>query len=248
MQFETSQALELKEEAVALSQVYGSMPTGQALERVVKDVFPGKIALVSSFGTEAAVLLHMAAGIDPGLPVVFLDTLKHFPETLDYRDLLIARLDLTNVGSQAPRPQRLKIDDPDGSLHARDTDYCCHIRKTLPLLASLRGFTCWITGRKRFQADSRQELSLFDVQDRWLKFNPLADWTRKEIVAYFDFHDLPRHPLEAAGYSSIGCAPCTRSVSAGQDIRAGRWAHSDKTECGIHFEDGRLVRKSKSAG
>lgn len=204
--------------------------------------FTGRIGLVSSFGTESAVLLHMVSRIDPYTPVIFLDTQKHFPETLAYRDALITRLGLCNIQVVLPRLDGLDADDPYGRLHAVNPDLCCHIRKTLPMLAALRSLDCWITGRKKSQTPSRAELSLFEVQDRWLKLNPILDWEACDVAAYFRAHDLPAHPLQAAGYPSVGCAPCTRAVSAHDDPRAGRWANSEKTECGIHIENGRISR------
>lgn len=244
MQFETNWQLELKERAADLSERYGGLPPETVLEKVLSEDFAGRVGLVSSFGTEAAVLLHMIAQLDPDTPVIFLDTLKHFPQTLGYRDDLVVQLGLRNVVVRTPRDAALQADDPRGDLHATNPDLCCHVRKTLPMMHALQGLGCWVTGRKRYQADTRKDMALFEVQDRWIKVNPLLDWGREEILAYFDRHDLPRHPMEKQGYPSIGCAPCTRQVREGEDIRAGRWADSDKTECGIHFENGRMVRKS----
>lgn len=239
---ETTARLELKDRAHGLSARYAGQAAGDVLQSVVRTDFPGRIGLVSSFGTEAAVLLHMVSRIDPYVPVIFLDTWKHFPETLDYRDRLIDRLGLCNIQTVTPRPAGLRADDPDGDLHERNPDLCCHVRKSLPMLAALRSLECWITGRKRDQATTRAEMALFETQDRWIKVNPLIDWTAEQTAAYFAAHDLPEHPLRAQGYLSVGCAPCTRAVRPGEDARSGRWADSDKTECGIHFEDGRMVR------
>lgn len=242
MQFETTRQLELKERAAGLAAAHGHLGAGALLARLVAAEFPGRIGLVSSFGTEAAVLLHMVARIDPYVPVIFLDTWKHFPETLAYRDALVERLGLCNTQTVTPRPALLEAEDPRGVLHADDPDHCCHLRKTRPMLQALRAMDCWITGRKRHQADTRRELPRFEVQDRWIKVNPLAEWRARDVSAYFETHDLPPHPLQAQGYPSVGCAPCTRAVAVGEDARAGRWAESDKTECGIHFEGGQVVR------
>ncbi|SLN69028.1 phosphoadenylyl-sulfate reductase [Roseisalinus antarcticus] len=240
--FETNARLELAERARALAAHHAGQGAEEVLRTAMTEDFPGRIGLVSSFGTEAAVLLHMVSRIDPYTPVIFLDTWKHFPETLAYRDTLVEAFGLCNIQTVTPRPASVKADDPAGDLHARNPDLCCHVRKTLPMLASLRALDAWITGRKRHQASTRQGLSLFEAQDRWIKLNPLADWTPDDVAAYFETHDLPRHPLEAQGYPSVGCAPCTRAVAPGEDARAGRWAESDKTECGIHFVDGKMVR------
>lgn len=240
---ETTARLELKDRAVGLSARYAGKSAMDVLRGVIRTDYYGRIGLVSSFGTEAAVLLHMVASIDPYVPVIFLDTWKHFPETRAYRDTLIERLGLCNIQTVTPRPAGLKADDPDGLLHQRNADLCCHVRKTRPMLSALRAYDCWITGRKRGQADTRSDMDLFEVQDRWIKVNPLMDWTADDVAQYFGDHKLPDHPLKAQGYLSIGCAPCTRAVKPGEDARAGRWADSDKTECGIHFENGKMVRR-----
>lgn len=240
---ETSAKLQLKDRAYGLSARHTGKSARDVLRSVIKSDFDGRVGLVSSFGTEAAVLLHMVSKIDPYVPVIFLDTWKHFPETLAYRDALIERLNLCNTQTVTPRKTGLVADDPDGELHKSNPDLCCHVRKTLPMLAALRGLDCWITGRKRGQAATREEMDLFEIQDRWIKVNPLIDWTAEDVQEYYDTNDLPQHPLKSQGYLSVGCAPCTRAVRPGEDARAGRWAESEKTECGIHFENGKLVRK-----
>ncbi len=241
--FETNARLELKDRAVGLSARYAGQSAQDVLRSVIRTDFSGRIGLVSSFGTEAAVMLHMVAQIDPYVPVIFLDTWKHFPETLAYRDTLVRKIGLCNIQTVMPHPDGVRADDPNDDLHARNPDLCCHVRKTLPMLAALRGLGAWITGRKRGQAATRTDMDLFEVQDRWIKVNPLMDWSADDVADYYSAHDLPDHPLKAQGYLSVGCAPCTRAVKPGEDARAGRWADSDKTECGIHFENGKMVRK-----
>lgn len=198
--------------------------------------FPGKIALVSSFGVESAILLHMVAQIDKDLPILFLETGKLFPETLAYRDALTTLLGLTNVRSIRPSGAQLAAYDPDGRLWEKDPDLCCAIRKINPLDDALEGFSAWITGRKRNQSSSRAQLELQETgADGRITINPLAFWQDFELEAYFIAHDLPQHPLQAEGYSSIGCATCTQKPLPGQDKRSGRWAGKAKTECGIHM-------------
>ena len=196
-----------------------------------------RTALVSSFGAESVVLLHMAAVVDPALPVVFLETGKHFPETLAYRDRLVRDLGLRDV--RAVRPDRLALlqNDRHGRLFAEDPDLCCHIRKTEPLEDALRGFAAWITGRKRFQGGLRADLPVIETEPSTgrLKLNPLASWSAERLEAYRAAHGLPPHPLIGEGYRSIGCAPCTRPVRPGESPRAGRWSGIDKVECGIHL-------------
>jgi phosphoadenosine phosphosulfate reductase len=193
-----------------------------------------RLALVSSFGAESAVLLHMAAEVDPSIPVLFLDTGMLFGQTLDYRKQLTQKLGLTDVRDLRPRYQDLATGDPASDLHKRDIDACCHIRKVLPLDRALEGFGGWITGRKRFQGGDRLRLQVVEETPTHLKFNPLANWSKAQIDAYAAEHDLPAHPLVAQGFPSIGCWPCTKPVNEGDDLRAGRWAGQDKTECGIH--------------
>jgi phosphoadenosine phosphosulfate reductase len=196
----------------------------------------GRTALVSSFGAESAVLLHMVAKIDRAAPVIFLDTGKLFAETLRYRDILARKLGLTDLRVARPDPGRIAKVDPRGDLWQSDPDGCCWQRKVEPLDAALEGFDAWITGRKRFQGATRAELEpVSRGPDQRTTINPLVDWRPGDIAAYFIRNELPPHPLTARGYSSIGCAPCTRPVRPGEDSRAGRWAGRAKTECGIHL-------------
>jgi phosphoadenosine phosphosulfate reductase len=196
--------------------------------------FGDELALVSSFGAESAVLLHMAAQVKPDLPVLFLDTGMLFGQTLDYRQQLAAKLGLKEVRDLRPRFEDLAVGDSDAELWKTDTDACCHIRKVIPLDAALEGFSAWITGRKRFHGGDRLRLPVVEEADGKLKFNPLANWSKVDLDAYAAEHALPAHPLVAFGYPSIGCWPCTTPVEDGADIRSGRWAGSQKTECGIH--------------
>ena len=204
------------------------------LHNLITRDFPGRITLVSSFGAESAVLLHLVASVDRATPVIFIDTGKLFPETLAYRDQLCARLGLTDVRSTGPAPALLAQADPAGTLWQTEPDICCWHRKVEPLDAALEGFDAWITGRKRFQGGERGALPLIEQDGTRTKANPLATWTTAAIGNYRREHGLPPHPLEAQGYRSIGCTHCTRPVAAGEDPRAGRWANRTKTECGIH--------------
>jgi phosphoadenosine phosphosulfate reductase len=168
------------------------------------------------------------------MPVLFLDTGMLFGQTLDYRRNLAARLGLTQVRDLRPRFEDLATGDPAADLWRSDTDACCRIRKVLPLDMALRGFDAWMTGRKRFHGGDRLRLSVVEKAERHVKFNPLANWGKADLDAYAAEHDLPPHPLVAAGFPSVGCWPCTQPAEAGEDVRAGRWAGSQKTECGIH--------------
>jgi phosphoadenosine phosphosulfate reductase len=215
--------------------IFGPASAECVLETMLTERFRGKIALVSSFGTESVILLRMIAEIDATTPVVFLDTGKLFPETLEYRDRLVARFGLTDVRSIRPSGKQLAAYDPDGRLWSQDPDLCCAIRKTNPLDEALEGFDAWITGRKRGQNIKRANLELVETgPDGRTTVNPLAFWDDTAIENYFTRHNLPRHPLQAQGFTSIGCATCTALPKDG-DKRSGRWAGLDKTECGIHM-------------
>lgn len=204
------------------------------LRHLLTQAYPqGRVALVSSFGTESAVLLHMVSQIDPATPIVFLDTGKLFGETLRYRDQLIARLGLTDVRVLTP-DDKIADEDSDGMLFNRDADRCCFLRKVVPLRQSLAGFSAWINGRKGHHGGSRAAMPVVEADGPRLKVTPLARWSAEDVTQYFAAHDLPHHPLEEDGFPSVGCYTCTARVQPGDEARAGRWAGQDKTECGIH--------------
>lgn len=215
-----------------------SLSADAPAEKVISlalDAFGSRFALVSSFGAESAVLLHIASMVSKDIPVLFLETGKLFPETLTYRDELVSHLGLSDVRGLTPDPDDLQRHDPAGTLWQSQTNQCCYIRKVLPLDAELQGFDAWASGRKRFQGDARAKLEHFEVSDHRIKVNPLAHWTKSDVQTYMDILDLPRHSLVAKGFPSIGCAPCTVSVTGKADERSGRWQDSAKTECGIHL-------------
>ena len=209
----------------------------EALNQVRRAItrYGDKVALVSSFGAESAALLDIVARIDSATPVIFLDTLKLFGDTLDYRRDLVTRLGLTDVRDVRPDGAELAAEDPNGTLWRTDPDRCCHIRKVLPLERALTGFEAWFTGRKRHHGAERSLLPVVEFDGRRTKINPLASWSPADVDRYFEARGLPRHPLMEQGYLSIGCAHCTEPANdAAGDARAGRWAGRDKTECGIH--------------
>lgn len=224
----------LMAKAANLNAAYYDLECRALLERAIRQDFCGRIAVVSSFGAESAVLLDLVAEIDPAIPVIFLDTGRLFWETRNYRDVLAAHLGLTDVRSVEPHWYHLAKHDPNGDLRRTDPDLCCHIRKVLPLEEALDGFDAWITGRKRFHGFEREVLPLAEADGQRIKINPLARWSRVEVTARFVARDLPYHPLVQAGYPSIGCQPCTDKVEGDLSVRAGRWAGREKTECGIH--------------
>lgn len=221
-------------DAVRLNNLFRGTGTGEMIRTVLGEAMLGEVAVVSSFGAESAVLLHLIASVDRSVPVLFIDTAKHFPETLAYRDQLAALLGLENLRILHPDPETLAARDATELRWSYDPDGCCEIRKVIPLERALLGFDATITGRKAFQSSTRGNLPRFEIDGDRLKMNPLASWSKADLDAYFEGHRLPRHPLEAQGYLSIGCAPCTSMVKPGEDPRAGRWRGWEKTECGIH--------------
>ncbi|MDO5632871.1 MAG: phosphoadenylyl-sulfate reductase [Paracoccus sp. (in: a-proteobacteria)] len=233
----------LQDRAARLNDRYRHHAAVEVLRRAVNDPDLGRVTLVSSFGAESVVLLHMVSIAAPGLPVLFIDTQMLFPETLEYQAEVAAKLGLTNVQVVRASDAEIARNDPDGTLHQFNTDACCDFRKTIPLERELSKFDAWITGRKRFQGGQRTELEFFEPEEpSRLRINPLAHWRAQDVQEYMIENRLPRHPLVAKGYPSIGCAPCTSPVKPGEDPRAGRWRGSAKTECGIHFIGGKMVR------
>lgn len=223
------------------------LPAAEVLDRALRSAAPAEViatalqtvgrdrlAVVSSFGTESAALLKVMADVDPAIPVIFLDTGWLFPETLAYRDTLIATLGLSDVRSIKPLEETLSREDPDRELWFSDPDACCRIRKVEPLKRALAPFSAWINGRKRFQGGLRAAIPVVEEDGIRLKFNPFANVSREEIEAIYTLANLPPHPLVASGYLSVGCMPCSSRSSADEDARAGRWRGRAKTECGIH--------------
>ncbi len=189
------------------------------------DRFGSGVALACSF--QDCVIVDLAAKVDPGLEVVFLDTGFHFPETLKFVEVVRDRYQLN-----------LTVTHPDASAEPWPcgTSECCQRRKVEPLFHALQGKSAWLTGLKRSDAYTRSNTPVvaWEAGRQMFKVNPLAAWSDDDIAGYISAHDLPVHPLLAQGYLSIGCAPTTRAVKPGEDPRAGRWADSDKTECGLH--------------
>ncbi|HTV33854.1 MAG TPA: phosphoadenylyl-sulfate reductase [Methylocella sp.] len=223
------------EKAADLNARFAQANTQDLLRAAITELFPGRIALVSSFGADSAVLLQMIAEIDKKTPVLFIDTRLLFEETRAYRDLLAERLGLENLVTLGPDPTALANEDPENFLWASQPDRCCEIRKVLPLDAALADFDAWISGRKRFQSATRRQLNLFEADPSpRIKINPLTHWTAPQIVDYLHDAGLPSHPLVAKNYPSIGCIPCTSPVKPGENPRAGRWRGKAKLECGLH--------------
>ena len=213
---------------------YAGVSTAEMLADLLNGELKGRVAAVSSFGSESAVLLDLVAAADKDVPVIFVNTQKIFGETLAYRDALSEQLGFTDLREFRPDPRLLAEKDATSLRWSYDPDGCCDLRKVEPLRRALAPFDAWISGRKAFQGKTRAALPRFELDEGRLKINPLADWTKADLDAAFEAKKLPRHPLEAQGYPSVGCVPCTSQVQPGEDPRAGRWRGWDKTECGIH--------------
>ncbi len=227
-----------------LNRIYAHHSGTDVLVRAISDPQVGATALVSSFGAESVVLLHMVSVFDRTTPVLFLDTEMLFPETLDYQREVAEKLRLTNVKVIGPNRDLTFVNDPNSRLHATNPDACCAMRKTEPLTRALQPFDAWITGRKRFQGGKRADLQFFEADgETRIKINPLAHFSRQDVQDYILNNRLPRHPLVAKGYPSIGCLPCTTKVAENESVRAGRWRGKNKSECGIHIVDGQTVRR-----
>lgn len=231
---------QLEETVAQLNEKMRHHAAQDVIRTALKEISP--LSLVSSFGAESVALLHLSAMVDRDIPVIFVDTEMLFTETLVYQQEVAERLGLRNL--RIVRGTNLRAKDPTGKLNRTDPEACCALRKIEPLQRALSGTNGWITGRKRFHSKNRLGLRFFEVEPETfrIKVNPLAHWTAKDVSEYIDENRLPRHPLVAQGYPSIGCAPCTTPVTEDEDIRAGRWRETEKNECGIHFQNGKMVR------
>ncbi|MEU4167764.1 phosphoadenylyl-sulfate reductase [Streptomyces sp. NPDC026665] len=198
------------------------------------DTFGARFCVTSSM--EDAVVAHLASRVRPGVDVVFLDTGYHFPETIGTRDAVEAVMDV-RVLTLTPRQSVAEQDAEYGPrLHDRDPDLCCALRKVRPLEEGLAGYDAWATGLRRDESPTRANTPVvgWDEKRRKVKVSPIARWTQDDVDAYVAEHGVLTNPLLMDGYPSVGCAPCTRRVLEGEDARAGRWAGSAKTECGLH--------------
>ena len=206
--------------------------------RWVWKTFGNTAVASSSFQTQSVPLLHIISQTCPELPVIFLDTGFHFPETLTFRDELVTQLGLNLVIAQAAVQKSQQVAQYGEGLYRRDPDLCCYISKVEPMRRVTTKYKAWISGVRRDQTANRQSLSVFDPQaTNPLKIHPMLNWTKAQVWNYIDEHQLPSHPLFTQGYPSVGCAPCTRPIFSGEDERAGRWTGTGKTECGLHLTD-----------
>ena len=202
--------------------------------RWADDTFGSAWCVASSMAD--AVLPHLASRVRPGVDVIFLDTGYHFAETIGTRDAVAATMPVS-VHSIQPRQTVAEQDAEFGArLFARDPDRCCAMRKVAPLAAALDPYQAWATGLRRDEAPTRANTRVvdWDATRSMVKLNPIAAWTQDDVDAYVAEYHVLVNPLLSDGYGSVGCVPCTRRITAGEDIRAGRWAGTSKIECGLH--------------
>ena len=199
----------------------------------------GAEVITSSFQAECVALVHMLIARRPRIPVLFLDTGYHFPQTYSYRDEITARWNL-NLVNLLPKLTVQQQESQFGILYESAPDRCCGMRKVEPLFSALESYGTWFTGLRREQSKSRTTLE--PAADFKLptgkvlrKISPLADWSTRDVWLYLKEHDIPMLPLYDEGYTSIGCAPCTSKPLDPNDERSGRWA-GKKLECGIHLQ------------
>ncbi len=208
----------------------------QIIAWAIESFKPG-IVMSSSFQTQSLPLLHMVTGLYPLIPVYFLNTGYHFWDSLIFREQLAREWRLNVIDLYRDSRWNFYLRQLGRDLPQRDPNLCCFIHKVQPMQKALEGRPAWITGIRRDQTENRQHARILEQQDGGLlKINPLLNWSRQDVEAYRLTHRLPEHPLMQKGYRSIGCAPCTQPVTAGQDERLGRWAGTGKTECGLHTE------------
>jgi phosphoadenosine phosphosulfate reductase len=225
---------------------YNHLEAEKLIEAANKFFSDGSLVSFSSFGSYSSLMLDMVAKVNNNLPILFLETGKHFPETLEFVEQVKTSLNLKNIVALTPDEKILKNVDPEGDLWKVHVDRCCWIRKVEPLdrYIEANNIVSVITGRRAYQTKEREKMELVEMDDKGkIRLNPVAFWSKDKIKEEFAKRNLIQHPLVAKGYPSIGCAPCTRAVNPGEDERSGRWAHVadyqpnslQKTECGIHL-------------
>lgn len=212
---------------------------GRSAEDIIHwavDTFGDKLAVGTSLGAEAVVIMDLVARIAPATPFIFLDTDFHFQDTLDLLDRLRERLGANIVIAKTDLTPRQQAEQHGENLFFSDPAKCCELRKIAPMRRALAGYQAWITGMRKDQTEVRAYALPADWDGKFglVKVGPILDWTWDQVWEYIRKHDLPYNRLHSMGYPSIGCAPCTRPVKPGEDPRAGRWAGFDKTECGLH--------------
>jgi phosphoadenosine phosphosulfate reductase len=196
-----------------------------------------KLFTTSSFQTHSVVLLHILSKIDQNIPVYFINTGFHFPETLTYRDQIVHEFGLNLKVATSVLPRNMQKNSVGNFLFSSEPDYCCHINKVEPMEPILQEYDVWIYGVRADQSEVRKEFKIEQVAKfGCIRFHPMLSWDKRMIYQYLKEHKIPRHPLEQYGYSSIGCEPCTRKPDLEWEERQGRWFGMNKTECGLNTE------------
>ena len=214
-----------------------AMPAEEVL-RWAYGEFGDRLCLTCSWQKQSSVLVHLVSELGLGIDVIELDTHLFFKETYETREALVARYGLNLI-----RPEIITVAEQHNqegpNLWESDPDRCCHIRKVEPLIRALDPYDAWVSGIRRDQSPSRANARKVERSERYgvWKIQPLADWDEERVWSYIVANDIPYNPLHEAGYRSIGCIPCTRPIRPDEEERAGRWAGSDKLECGIHSEE-----------
>lgn len=204
--------------------------------RWTKDRFHPSVAMSSSFQTQSVPLLHLVSNAYPALPIIFLETGYHFPQTLSFRDQLVEEWNLNLREMRGDKERERAAQDGPQPLYKTDPDTCCHINKVRPMNRALQDYDAWVSGIRRDQSPERADIEIVETtDDGMIRIHPMANWTDDDVQAYIQEHELPEHPLTSEGYESIGCWPCTKRPE-GDDARSGRWAGTDKTECGLHTD------------
>jgi phosphoadenosine phosphosulfate reductase len=196
-----------------------------------------KLFTTSSFQTHSIVLLHLISRIDKSIPVYCLNTGFLFPETMEYKDQLASEFGLNMIEVKPDVPKSLQKDGEGKLLFASDPDRCCFYNKIQPMDKLLSNHDIWINGIRKDQNSNRAKMNVEEKSKfNTVRFHPMLEWTNKMIFDYIREYDLPKHPLEPQGYTSIGCEPCTRKPNLDMMEREARWYGMNKTECGLHTE------------
>ena len=223
----------LRELADAAEARFADRPAAEVLAWAGQTFGPGLVLASSMADTH---LVHLAQTVVPGIDVLFLETGYHFPETIGTRDAVAAVYDVNLISITARQTVAEQDAQYGARLHDRDPERCCALRKVEPLERGLSPYTAWVNGMRRVDAPTRKDIRTvdFDAKRGMVKISPIAGWTDQDVREYVEKHGVLVNPLFEDGYTSIGCAPCTRRTAPGEDPRSGRWAGFSKTECGLH--------------
>ena len=221
-----------------ISSVLESASAPDIVRWAIEEYFP-KLTMATAFGAEGCCLIHMVAAVEPRVRIFNLDTGYQFPETLRLREQIAERYGIVVEFVRADTTVEQYESMHGGPLYLDRPDQCCQDRKISPLKRAIAGYEAWISAIRRDQTAHRQSAGIVEWDKKFVlvKVNPLANWTKKDVWKFITTHNVPYNPLHDRGYPSIGCWPCTRVVSQGEEDRAGRWSGTSKKECGLHIKD-----------